>query len=66
MRALVAELEKLKALVGTLPRRRIVPREQDRPTFKALAHVLKTWDVAVRPTEESGGPVRPSWSRARR
>lgn len=52
MSTLLAELEKLKALVETMPRKRIVPREQDRPTFKALTHVLKTWDVAARPTED--------------
>ena len=52
MSTLLAELEKFKALVGALPRRRIVPREQDRPTFKALANVLKTWDVTARPTED--------------
>lgn len=52
MRTLLAELQKLTALVETLPRRRIVPREQDRPTFKALARVMRTWDVTARPTED--------------
>jgi len=45
MSNLFAELEKLQDLLGTLPKRRILPPNQARPTRRILEKVLTTLDV---------------------
>jgi hypothetical protein len=47
MSTLAGELEKLRALLGTLQTRRILPANQVRPTRRALERVLQTWDVSM-------------------
>lgn len=52
MSILAAELEKLHALIETLPTRRILPANQVRPTRRALELVLQTWDVSLQPPRD--------------
>lgn len=52
MKFLSIELEKVRALVGTLPRRRILPPTSARPTWQALQHVQAKWDTTSIPPED--------------
>lgn len=49
MSTLTSELEKLRALLGTLPTRRVLPANQMRPTRRALERIQKAWDVSMQP-----------------
>ncbi len=52
MKALATELELLRNLVGTLPKRRVLATNQLRPTRRVADQVLAQWDEVTKVSEE--------------
>lgn len=52
MKQVLSELEKLRALLETLPSRRILPANHIRPTKRVLDRILQQWDVVTQPPQD--------------